>query len=102
VAGWNAQVLDHLAATRQLHIDGTRLTGDEVTNHADLLAAKLSASLVPVPPDRLLAVRDAYRSVADAQQAVSAIGHTFRATPAPTVGPSSVERSPPDPAQPGT
>jgi hypothetical protein len=56
VAGWNAQVLDHLAAARRLHIKGARLTGDEVTNRDDLVAA-LSASLVPVPPYRLLAGR---------------------------------------------
>jgi hypothetical protein len=74
VAGWNAQVRNHLAATRQLHIDGARLTGEEVTNRDDLVAAKLSASLVPVPPDRLLAVHDAYRSVADAQLATGALG----------------------------
>jgi hypothetical protein len=93
VAGWNAQVIDQLAATRQLHLDGARLTGDEVTNRDDLVAAKLSASLVAVPPDRLLAVRDAYRAVADAQQAESAAIDTIRAAPSATVAPSWVDRS---------
>jgi hypothetical protein len=96
VAGWNARVLDHLVATRQLHIEGSRLTGDEVTNRADLVAAKLSASLVPAPPDRLLTVRDAYRSVQDTQQPLSATGEALRSALAPAVPPSLVDRSPTD------
>jgi hypothetical protein len=81
VAEWNAQVFTTLAETRQLHIDSARLTGDDVSNRADLVAAKLHGSLVPVTPDRLVAVRDAYRSVADAQQ-ISTTGGTLRAAPA--------------------
>jgi hypothetical protein len=101
VAGWNAQVLDHLAATRPLHIDGARLTGDEVSDRADLVAAKLHARLVPVLPDRLVAVRVAYRSVVDAQQPLSATGDVLRARPAPAATQSPLDASPPDPTHPG-
>jgi hypothetical protein len=62
MAGWNAQVFNDLAASRQIYIDGPKLTGDEATNDNQLVAAKLHAGLVPLPPDRLVAVRDAYRS----------------------------------------
>jgi hypothetical protein len=52
------------------------------TNRADLVVAKLHPRLVPVSPDRLVAIRNAYRAVADAVQAISAAGVTFRVTPA--------------------
>jgi len=69
IAGWNVQVFDNLAATRQLHVDGPRLTGDEVTRNDDVVAAKLHGGLAPLPSGRLVAVRDAYRVVADAHPA---------------------------------
>jgi hypothetical protein len=102
VAGWNAQVFTTLAATRQLHIDGARLTGYEVSNRADLVAAKLLGGLAPVTPDRLVAVRDGYRSVADAQKMVSTTGDTLRAAPAPAATRLLLDASPPDRMHPPT
>jgi hypothetical protein len=64
IGGWNARVFDDLPATRRLYLDGPHLTGDEVTNRDDLVAAKLRGGLATLTPERLLAVRDAYRLVA--------------------------------------
>jgi hypothetical protein len=85
VAEWNAQVFTKLAATRQLYIDGARLTGAEVSNRADLVAAKLHGGLVAVTPDRLVAVRDAYRCVAEAPPVASVTGDGLPAVGAPPV-----------------
>jgi hypothetical protein len=68
VAGWNGQVFDDLAAARQLYVDGARLSGDEATTRDDLVAAKLHGRLSAIFPERLVAVRDGYRSVADAHR----------------------------------
>jgi len=71
-----------------------------VSDRADLVAAKLHARLVPVSLDRLVAVRDAYRPVVDAQQPLSASGDVLRAGPAPEATPARLDASPPDPTHP--
>jgi hypothetical protein len=63
IAGWNAHTFSDLVATRQLHAAGVRLTGDEVTDHDDLVIAKLGAGLARLPAERLLAVRDSYATL---------------------------------------
>jgi hypothetical protein len=60
IAGWNAHTFSDLVATRQVYAAGIRLTGDEVTDHDDLVAAKLGDGLARIPTRRLLAVRDSY------------------------------------------
>jgi len=92
IAGWNAQVFNNLAATRQLHVDGPRLTGGEVTRNDDIVAAKLHGGLAPLPPGRLVAARNAYRAVADAHPVTPSQHDTI-----PMARPSTAPRPPGNP-----
>jgi len=94
IGGWNAQVFDDLAATRQLYLDGPHLTGDEVTNRDDLVAAKLRGGLATLTPERLPAVREAYRLVADVPRATgSEHDACILAAPSAVTTPTAIRRA---------
>ncbi|MFZ5850640.1 MAG: hypothetical protein ACOYY2_04505, partial [Actinomycetota bacterium] len=61
VAAWNAQVLDRVAHTGQLHVPGRQLSGDEVSDHPVLVEAKLAGRMATAPKERLEALRAAYQ-----------------------------------------
>lgn len=53
VAAFNRATVEHLAATGQIWMPARLLTGEEVTDHPDLAAAKLRRAYVHIQPDRL-------------------------------------------------
>lgn len=61
LAGWNAATFDALAGAGRLYLSGSALRGEEVTDHPDLVAIKLSGRAVLAPHDRVCAIADGYR-----------------------------------------
>jgi hypothetical protein len=72
IAGWNAYTFSDLVASRQVYAAGRCLTGDEVTDHDELVGAKLGDSLARIPIQRLVAVRDSYAML---QRPSPSVGH---------------------------
>ena len=65
VAGWNAATVQRLAAAGQVYVPGRTLTGDQVTDHPDLAAAKLAGRHVPAQPEHLRSLLTAYTAARD-------------------------------------
>ena len=63
IAGWNAHVLDDLAARGQLYVSAATVTGDQVADREALVPAKLHRRVVRVPPVQISALRDCYQTV---------------------------------------
>jgi hypothetical protein len=64
LAGWSAAAFALLAATDRLYVCGSALRGDEVTDHPDLVAVKLSGRAVLAPYDRVWTITEAYQQAA--------------------------------------
>lgn len=62
VARWNSAVLDHLDRTGQLYVPARLLSGDEVTDHPQLVQAKLADRLTMATRERIEPLRTAYRT----------------------------------------
>lgn len=60
LAGWGSAAFGTLAATDRLYVCGSALRGDEVTDHPDLVAVKLSGRAVLAPYDRIWTITEAY------------------------------------------
>ncbi len=60
VADWNATTVQRLSNTGQLYVPARALTGDEVTDHPDLAAAKLAGRYVAARPEHLRPLLVAY------------------------------------------
>jgi hypothetical protein len=63
LAEWGVRAFDRLTSC-ELYLDGPALRGDEVSDHPDLVRAKLTGRLILAPHDRLVAVRAAYAEAA--------------------------------------
>lgn len=64
IADWNLQTLDRLGRSGQLLVPGRFLTGDELSDHPELVEAKLKGRLVSASDDRLAPLRTAYGTAA--------------------------------------
>ncbi len=64
LARWCAAAFANARANDIVYVDATRLHGSEVTDHPELVVAKLRGRLVPAPAPRLSAVRALYAAAA--------------------------------------
>lgn len=64
LARWNARSLARAAAAGQLYLRAGSLAGDEVSDHPELVVAKLADRVVPVPHARLVAIGAGYSALA--------------------------------------
>lgn len=100
VATYTSQALGTMAATGQLHVPGASLTGEQVTDRADLVQAKLTGRLAPAPPEDVHRVRGALDRLVERPdpRLLGAGGLTLRAAPLTTTPPATgmepVHRSP--------
>lgn len=60
VARWNGTTAARMGRTNQVYVQAATLTGDQVTDDAALINAKLNGAHVPVPPENLADVGRRY------------------------------------------
>lgn len=64
IAGWNSQALSQEALRGRVYTPGRRLTGEQVTDDPELVAAKLANKPVAAPDTTIAAIRERYRLAA--------------------------------------
>ncbi len=64
VAGHNARTFAKITRTTAVYVPGRALTGEEITDHPDLVPARLDGRLAPAPERHLDEVRRLYQDVA--------------------------------------
>jgi hypothetical protein len=63
IAGWNSLTLDRLARSGHVYVPGHVLTGEQVTNHPDLVTVRLTNHLTPAPDQTHRNVTGAYQTL---------------------------------------
>jgi len=100
IATWNRQTIVRMDAAHQLYVPARTLTGDQVTDVDNLVAAKLTARLAPAPAGITETAIHLYQPVApaDTSAVTGAEGLILRATPKealarPERGPEPIART---------
>lgn len=68
IAGWNQTALTRMAQRGHLYLRGHYLTGEDITDHPDLVAAKLTDTLATIAPGQLDRLTAAYQRAAAPQR----------------------------------